>query len=205
MARTELKVVDQREQKFCPQCRTVAHKGETDYSNCDHCHFEWCWQCSQPYTRGHGSWLNPMGCGAEFTHHNVAVRWSLRALWLLTLIVLFPVFLVLFIPCYCAWKGGVYTYEQLARTIDEQDAFTEVSNGGTVCLAKGAIVLLSLLVGVLAFAIGVALNLLIVPIFITVFLFCMVPYYFVAECQRGQENPSFRQDSSSLSMVLPVR
>jgi hypothetical protein len=70
----------------------------------------WCERCGQQFWAGHNSVLNPMGC--NLPQRNSFKWWALMMLWIVTLIILFPVMLVLFVPSYVGWKAGSFTSEQ---------------------------------------------------------------------------------------------
>ena len=95
-------------------------------------------------------------------------------LWIFLVIILFPIMLVTFMPIYFSWKAGVWTYENYIKL--RQRPVYLLHEPYRPC--KLAAVILAVTVGLMAFLVGIVVNLIVLPVFFTTVLLCMVPYYF---------------------------
>jgi hypothetical protein len=68
---------------------------------CFYCDYEWCWLCSATYTDDHFEAMNPIGCGGMmFTErkHHWFLMFLWKIMWLIILIVIYPIVLVFAMP-----------------------------------------------------------------------------------------------------------
>ena len=96
---------------------------------------------------------------------------------LLVWVLVFPFLLVLFLPCFFAYKASLWVYRLIEKLLEGRP-----SDGFYVVIDRGlqfSAVFVTILV---AFAFGLALDFVCVPVFLAVFLFFMVPYYIIVAC-----------------------
>lgn len=155
---------------------------------CLYCEYEFCWICGGPYTPGHFMRFNPMGCGAGFysERRHFCVRVLLKVLYILAFLVLFPLMLIFLIPCYFGYTGTTATYGFVMQCSHRDDQYYRVQRTRcqelSIKIASG---LLALISGAASFLFGFAINLIVAPVFLVIFVFCMMPYFFFIECTQA--------------------
>ncbi|CDW84658.1 ibr domain containing protein [Stylonychia lemnae] len=148
---------------YCPKCKTkVENLKKKDQDNlkdlfhitCYFCKFEWCWNCRGTYAYDHYLPINPFGCGLRLfaKKHKWYIQTLINFGWLLVILLLLPLWLIIQIPialtAYC-FEGP---FELLGKYF---------------CKNPLACVL-GLIVVVILFTIGMAINLIAIPLFLTV-------------------------------------
>jgi len=181
------KQFEQIDIQVCPRCKTKVEKVEgCNHMTCLFCRYEFCWICGGPYTRGHFIPFNPMGCGADYysDRRHVCIRVLLKLLYILAFLILFPLMLVFLIPCYFGYIGFEFTYKHLRKWLHRRDdSFRRQERSRCSKIGiKLVFGLIALLAGTLSFAVGVLVNMVVAPVFLVVFVFCMMPYFFFVEC-----------------------
>ena len=106
---------------FCPTCRTkIEKKGGCNHMTCGFCNYDFCWACGGSASPADNHFGFMRGCGVKMMDENVkpgdkgAKRnccWEVTKVILkvLLMIVLYPLWLVFFLPCSMAiggWKLG---------------------------------------------------------------------------------------------------
>jgi hypothetical protein len=140
--------------RLCPNCKAHIEKSEgCNHMTCYYCEFQFCWICGETYTQDHFLALNPLGCGGnQFSNVNpyfgfLGKSWLYFKRFLIFLLVLLlcPFVLVLGPPIGCV----AISFAVLNKAMGG-------CNKCFACLAY-------LIVCPIAFAIGLALDILIVP------------------------------------------
>jgi len=175
---------------FCPKCKTKVEKVDgCNHMICIICNYEFCWICGGPYSDNHFVPFNPMGCGAGYytPRRHWALRILFKLLYIIAFLVLFPILLVFFIPVYFGVGGGRTTYKFLSKRFDPRDGFrAQGSDRSRLCCGcsplKFLLGFLSVLAGLFCAALGVLVNMIVAPVFLVVFIFCMMPFFFFVEC-----------------------
>ena len=123
---------------------------------CYLCRYQWCWICGGTYTRDHYMPLNPLGCGGQqFAQKRVwYIQIWINLGWILLALVLIPLILVFLVLCGCV----MITWNRSCRYFYFKNWYN---------------FMIGLLVGLIAFSIGMALN----GIFIPVVVVFGIPYY----------------------------
>ena len=101
----------------CEKCNYKVEKPKTsggllNFSRnqmiCTWCSYSWCWDCYSEYSENHGLLCNPFGCkimkNSRLRHP--CIRWMLRIMYTILLIILIPILIVFFLPCASAYRGG---------------------------------------------------------------------------------------------------
>lgn len=82
-------------------------------------------------------------------------------------------------------------YTTIIRYDEQQHEYDYIPQNQreTDLCTKAIAVLLAALVSILGFVVGFALNIVIVPIFLFVFLLCMVPYFCISKIVTQRRTP----------------
>lgn len=188
---------------------------------CSRCRYSWCWDCHAEFSENHGWFCNPFGCNImkNSTLRHPCIRWLLRCVYALLLIVSIPILIVLFIPSAAAYKGGkavnmcFLEYEnrgqlQEDQSFDGDDSFRREHSVhfenrayeparrpccSPFCILRVVVVTLC---AVIFFLLGLAINVLVLPLALIGAILCAPIYCIRACCQtnieqqasQGQEN-----------------
>lgn len=148
---------------------------------CDLCKYHWCVVCRYEVTKIHSFF----GCTP-----NYQASLPMKIAWVLGFIVLFPLLLLLYIPCYVAYKTTLWVYQYRTSQIRaSDDDYVSISQGAHLNSERVITGIVCSATAVVMFAVGVGLNFICVPIFIAGFLFCMVPYYCYTYVSGGRQQP----------------
>lgn len=141
--------------RLCPNCNAHIEKSEgCNHMTCYYCEFQFCWICGGTYTSDHFMALNPFGCGGgQFSNANPALGlygklwlYLKRLLVFLLVLLILPFVLVLAAPIGC-----------VAISWAALQGITRACNKCCACLVY-------LLVSPIAFAFGLACDVIIVPL-----------------------------------------
>lgn len=164
--------------RFCPECKARIEKAEgCNHMTCYYCEFQFCWICGGTYTSDHFAMFNPLGCGGlQFDNYDrtsvISYIWLLvkRILSLVVLVILAPLALIFGPPIAAA-----------ALAVDSTSRCFGRWNDQTCCER-----ILTLLIGLLFFGIGVASLAIIVPLGVVVGLPAVIIYQIVERYKKKQ-------------------
>ena len=177
---------------YCPKCKVKVEKEEgCNHMKCLICEYEFCWVCGNAYSNYHFLPFNPMGCSSGYytPRRSLCTRLLLKLLYIVLFLIMFPLMLVFLMPCYFGFAGCTQTFKFLKRYLTRDDSYMHSHN--TSC--RKALVLfgvgtIAVIAGVVSFAVGVLVNFVVAPVFLVIFVFCMMPYFFFIECTEARRN-----------------
>ena len=117
---------------------------------CYLCNFQWCWICGGTYYRDHYNPLNPFGCGnQQFSEKRVWYKQIFINLgWLLLALILLPLLIVFAVPVGLA---SLVCSDRLYYNLWSESPFLK---------------LVGLVAAIAAFCLGLALDVIVVPLII---------------------------------------
>eukprot|EP00347_Sterkiella_histriomuscorum_P010756 403375042 len=142
--------------RYCPKCKIRVEKDEgCNHMTCFYCGFEFCWICGGTYTSDHFAPLNPLGCSGYRYGDGRNVSWMKlllhRVFKLICLIIIAPFFIICATPFACT-----------------AICFTVTTNRSSFQGLNRFRKFFGILMGFSGFAIGLACDIVTVPLIIVI-------------------------------------